>query len=554
MTTDPNELLAPWLLDRAFPFHFGVDVDGLLVVSGPRLAAIAGTRLKGVSLFDMKALETPLPVRDFESLKKTDGEMQIINLPMLDGIRLRGEFIHDEHSQLMRFLGHPWITDLSQLAGQGLRLQDFPANAGVAELLVLLQARNNSVEDMRRLADRLRDASSELERRNQELEKELKARAELEDQLLQSQKMEAIGQLASGVAHDFNNVLLAISGHATLGESAADLVAARRHFDAIQDASDRAADITARLLVFARRRRLEVGELDLAKTVGESRALLEPLLEDRVNLVIELDPAAKGVKADPIALQQVIVNLVVNARDAMPVGGSITIRTRVERSDAPVSMSGADRPPGIWSVIEVEDHGTGMDEATLSRIFEPFFTTKDLGEGTGLGLSTVWWIVERCSGVIDVRTQPGSGTTIAVHLPFSAAVDQADSKETTSRGEGSTGRRMLLAEDDQFVQRALVEMLEIAGWFVVGVANAADALDALRDETTPFDVLVTDLSMPGMGGRELARQVRAEYPGLKIVLVSGSALSQHELDADSLQILAKPFTIEQLEATIATSQ
>jgi CheY-like chemotaxis protein len=217
-------------------------------------------------------------------------------------------------------------------------------------------------------------------------------------------------------------------------------------------------------------------------------------------------------------------------------------------------MSGADRPPGIWSVIEVEDHGTGMDEATLSRIFEPFFTTKDLGEGTGLGLSTVWWIVERCSGVIDVRTQPGSGTTIAVHLPFSAAVDQADSKETTSRGEGSTGRRMLLAEDDQFVQRALVEMLEIAGWFVVGVANAADALDALRDETTPFDVLVTDLSMPGMGGRELARQVRAEYPGLKIVLVSGSALSQHELDADSLQILAKPFTIEQLEATIATSQ
>ena len=152
-------------------------------------------------------------------------------------------------------------------------LQDFPANAGVAELLVLLQARNNSVEDMRRLADRLRDASSELERRNQELEKELKARAELEDQLLQSQKMEAIGQLASGVAHDFNNVLLAISGHATLGESATDLVAARRHFDAIQDASDRAADITARLLVFARRRRLEVGELDLAKTVGESRAL-----------------------------------------------------------------------------------------------------------------------------------------------------------------------------------------------------------------------------------------------------------------------------------------
>ena len=554
MTIDPKELLAPGILDRAFPFHFGVDREGMVVVSGPRLAALAGDQLKAVSFFDLKALETPLPVRDFEELRTTDGEMQIVNLPMLGGIRLRGEFIHDEHSRLMRFLGHPWITDLSELAVQGLRLQDFPANAGVAELLVLLQARNNSVEDMRRLTSRLRDASSELEGRNKELERELKTRAELEDQLAQSQKMEAIGQLASGVAHDFNNVLLAISGHATLGANAGDLAAAARHFDAIQEASARAADITARLLVFARRRRLELTELDLTVVVRESVSLLEPLLGDRVKLAIELDPEAQGVRADPVALQQVIVNLVVNARDAMPSGGAITIRTRIERSDSPVPMFGADRPPGTWSVIEVEDHGVGIDEGVLPRIFEPFFTTKNLGEGTGLGLSTVWWIIDRCSGVIDVQTQPGSGTTIAVHLPFSAAVDQADSKETTPRGEGSTGRRILLAEDDQFVQRALVEMLEIAGWFVVGVSNAAEAIDALRIEATPFDVLVTDLSMPGMGGRELARQVRAEYPRLKIVLISGSALSQDELDADSLQILAKPFTIEQLEATIATSR
>lgn len=436
MTLDPHEYLAPWILDRAFPFHFGVDADGRIVVSGRRLAALAGDGLKNVSFFELNAIETPLPVRDFESLRKTDGEMQIVNLPMLDGIQLRGEFIHDEHSELMRFLGHPWISDLSELAGQGLRLQDFPANAGVAELLVLLQAKNNSMEDMRRLANRLRDASAELKGRNQELEKELRTRAVLEDQLLQSQKMEAIGQLASGVAHDFNNVLLAISGHATLGATAGDLTAAVRHFDAIQEASDRAAGITARLLVFARRRRLEVGDIELAEAVRESRSLLEPLLGDRVKLEIELDPEAQGVKADPVALQQVIVNLVVNARDAMPSGGAITIRTRIERNESPVPMFGADRPPGTWSIIEVEDHGVGIDEATFPRIFEPFFTTKDLGEGTGLGLSTVWWIIERCSGTIDVQTRMGSGTTISVHLPFCAAARTDSLKDMPPRQQG----------------------------------------------------------------------------------------------------------------------
>ena len=549
MTIDPKELLAPGILDRAFPFHFGVDREGMVVVSGPRLAALAGDQLKDVSFFDLKALETPLPVRDFEELRTTDGEMQIVNLPMLGGIRLRGEFIHDEHSRLMRFLGHPWITDLSELAVQGLRLQDFPANAGVAELLVLLQARNNSVEDMRRLTSRLRDASSELEGRNKELERELKTRAELEDQLAQSQKMEAIGQLASGVAHDFNNVLLAISGHATLGANAGDLAAAARHFDAIQEASARAADITARLLVFARRRRLELTELDLTVVVRESVSLLEPLLGDRVKLAIELDPEAQGVRADPVALQQVIVNLVVNARDAMPSGGAITIRTRIERSDSPVPMFGADRPPGTWSVIEVEDHGVGIDEGVLPRIFEPFFTTKNLGEGTGLGLSTVWWIIDRCSGVIDVQTQPTSGTRISVHLPNCIVADRPYWKKDASKNTVSTGQRMLLVEDDDLVRRALVEMLEIEGWFVMGVATATAALEALRRETVPFDVLVTDLSLPGMAGQELARQVKIEYPGLKIILVSGYDSIQQGLEAN-LNVLVKPFTIAELEAVI----
>jgi signal transduction histidine kinase/CheY-like chemotaxis protein len=550
VTFEPDKLLAATILDRAFPFHFGIAADGRVVVAGPRLSALAGDRLKDVSFFDLNAIETPVPVRDFDSLRKTDGEMQIVVLPMLDGIRLRGEFIHDEHSQLMRFLGHPWITDLSELAGQGLRLQDFPANAGVADLLILLQAKNNSVEDMRRLADRLRDASSELEGRNQDLERELETRAELEDQLLQSQKMEAIGQLAGGVAHDFNNVLLAISGHATLGASSKDLNAATRHFDAIQDASDRAADITARLLVFARRRRLEVDDLDLVKAVEESRALLEPLLEDRVSLVVEFDPDAQGVRADSVALQQLILNLVVNARDAMPEGGTITIRTRLERSESSVPMFGADRRPGVWSVIEVEDHGVGIDESALPRIFEPFYTTKDLGEGTGLGLSTVWWIVERCSGVIDVQTRKGKGTTVSVHLPSSAMPAPVGAIEEVPSATGMKDRRMLLVEDDDLVRPALTEMLEIAGWSVKSVSTASEALEALQNEPVPFDVLVTDLSLVGMTGRELARQAETQHPDLKTILISGSSPESLPEGSKQGEVLTKPFTIEELEAAI----
>ncbi len=550
MTLEPDKLLAPTILDRAFPFHFGIAADGRVVVAGPRLSALAGDRLKDISFFDLNAIETPVPIRDFESLWKTDGEMQIVVLPMLDGIRLRGEFIQDEHSQLMRFLGHPWITDLSELAGQGLRLQDFPANAGVAELLVLLQAKNNSVEDMRRLADRLRDASFELEGRNRDLERELEMRAELEDQLLQSQKMEAIGQLAGGVAHDFNNVLLAISGHATLGASSKDLNAAIRHFDAIQEASARAADITARLLVFARRRRLEVGDLDLVKAVEESRSLLEPLLEDRVSLVVEFDPDAQGVRADSVALQQLILNLVVNARDAMPEGGTITIRTRLERSESSVPMFGADRRPGVWSVIEVEDHGVGIDESDLPRIFEPFFTTKDLGEGTGLGLSTVWWIVERCSGVIDVQTRKGKGTTVSVHLPSSAIPAPVGAIGEVPSATGMKDRRMLLVEDDDLVRPALTEMLKIAGWSVKSVSTASEALEALQNEPVPFDVLVTDLSLVGMTGRELARQAETRHPDLKTILISGSSPESLPEGSEQGEVLTKPFTIKELEAAI----
>ncbi len=546
MSSEDDEFLSSEILDRAFPFHFAVNERGHIIRSGPRLQEIGGDLLKSQSFFEMKALDSPLPIRNFKDLLSIDGEMQVVELPFLNGIRLRGQFIYENHTELMLFLGHPWITDLSELEGHGLMLHDFPANSGVAELLILLQARNNSVREMRDLTARVRDASNQLEIRNQDLESELKNRALLEEQLLQSQKMQAIGQLASGVAHDFNNVLLAISGHATLGQATSDADTAKRHFSAIQEASTQAADITARLLVYARQKQIKIVNINLEKVLNESIVMIGPLMSDDVKIEIELDPHANDVRSDPVALQQVIVNLIVNARDSMQTGGSIIVRTRHEDSDIATSMFGGSRPRGSWNIIEVEDHGIGMDEATLSRIFEPFFSTKEIGKGTGLGLSTVWGIIERSAGYIDVISKPGSGTTFSIHLP-STSNSEVHLSPTPTTPTSVSGRRMLLVEDDELVRRTITEVLSYASWSVVSAACGEDALHALESAVEPFDVLVTDLSMPGMSGRELGKAVRISHPTLKIIYVSGFDPEYDDPEAESITILAKPFTIDDLE-------
>lgn len=549
MSRDVEANLPPRLLDRAFPFHFAVDERGRIVRAGPRFEEIAGPSDGMGSFFSLDAIDSPMPIRDFESLRRAEGELQVVRLPALGGILLRGEFMDDADAGVVRFLGHPWITDLSELAGQGLGLDDFPVNAGVADLLVLLQARNNAVADMRRLNDRLKETSDELASRNVELERELANRERLEGQLLQAQKMEAIGQLASGVAHDFNNVLLAVSGHATLGLNATRIEDAARHFESIIEAGDRAADITARLLVFARRRRLEITDIDLSEAVRESVRLLEPLLEERFQLEIDMETRVTGIRGDSMAIQQAIVNLVVNARDAMAKGGVIVIRTRRDHEASPVTLSGGERPPGEWAVIQIEDEGVGIDESVLPRIFEPFFTTKDLGQGTGLGLATVWWIVERSGGFVDVETVPGRGTTISVHLPVAAVpLRAADASEAGDHGKGDGRGRMLFVEDDELVRRAMVGLLEADGWDVEAVETGDLAISSLSRADWSYDVVVTDLAIPGVDGREIGRRVHAHRPETPVILVSGC--DSEEILEGRTAMLLKPFTIEELNAAI----
>ena len=360
--------------------------------------------------------------------------------------------------------------------------------------------------------------------------------------------MEALGRLAGGVAHDFNNALTAISGHASLGLLGKRIEDARRHLQSINEAAGRAAGITGRLLAFARRKRMELREIDVATALEEAANLLAPILGERAELDVSCPPDLGTVSTDPSALQQAIVNLVVNARDASPAGGRIEITARLERSDVAIPMHGSEREAGDWIVITVRDFGAGIDEATMERLFEPFFTTKELGEGTGLGLTTVWWVAERSSGAIDIQSTVGEGTAISMHLP---AISAKTSAERSREGENiGRGRRIVVVDDDASVRSSTVDLLRAMGWEVFG-AESAEAALALVDSIGPIEVLVTDVVLSGMGGRELASTLRIRQPWVRVVLVSGGVVdiaeTQDDADSRNTMVLGKPFTLRELQ-------
>lgn len=540
MTSKPGQSS---LLDRAFPFHFAVDPDGRFVEAGPRLRELAGDALAEARFFDLNAIEGPRRIRDFRGLLACDGEVNVVDLPFLGGVRLRGEFVKDpEEPEHLIFLGHPWLTDLAGLADFGLDLKDFPPHSGLSDMLVNLQARESVNQDLKRLAEQLRD-------RTKALEAELENRAALEERLQQSQKMEALGRLAGGVAHDFNNVLTAISGHASLGEMATDLAAVKRHLAAIADASRRAADITGRLLGFARRKRIELEDCPVRAILTDSEAMLEPLLGTDANLRIVCEEEIGFVRTDPGSLQQALVNLVNNARDASPVGSTIEIRAKRVRDDESREMLGSIRPPGDWVVLEVVDQGSGMSSEVRDRIFEPFFTTKDLGEGTGLGLSTVWWIVERSGGAVEVDSEPGAGTTFRLHLP-GAIEPSASADGGTSATNAGGRRRILFVEDDELSRQATSALLRSSGWQVEEAGSAEEAVEIADRSLHPFDILLTDLVMKGMGGQELAKIMRTRQPWIRIVMVTAYDPEEIGYTGDA-PVIAKPFDIESLQRALA---
>ncbi|HEV8304402.1 MAG TPA: response regulator [Gemmatimonadales bacterium] len=372
-------------------------------------------------------------------------------------------------------------------------------------------------------------------------------RRQLEEELRQAQKMEAIGQLAGGVAHDFNNILTAIHGYADLLGDALPAGDARlEDVEEIRKAARRAAQLTRQLLAFSRKQVLEPRVLDLNALVENLDKMLRPLLGENVELTTALAPALNAVRADPNQLEQVILNLAINARDAMPQGGKLTIETADVALDEHYATRHVGVAPGRYVMLAVSDTGTGMDEQTKARIFEPFFTTKEPGKGTGLGLSTVYGIVKQSGGNIWLYSEPGRGTTFKIHFPaVDATVDEAPN---AARAGGLDGvETVLVAEDDEQLRRLAQRALAGRGYTVLEADGGAAALAVARRHPGPIHLLLTDVIIPGMDGRSLAQALQAERPDLRVLFMSGyadKAIVHHGVLDSGVAYLAKPFTTE----------
>jgi signal transduction histidine kinase/CheY-like chemotaxis protein len=377
----------------------------------------------------------------------------------------------------------------------------------------------------------------------------------LEEQLRQAHKMEAVGQLAGGVAHDFNNLLTAIIGSTELLLRSIPPEDSRR-LDVLEisRAAHRAATLTRQLLAFSRKQVLQPRIVDLNHVVTELSAMLRRVLGEHVELRLQLERELGRVRADPGQVEQVLTNLALNARDAMPSGGTLTIRTaNVDAADVPVSSPDSSPPPGPLVELSVSDDGVGMDERTQARLFEPFFTTKELGRGTGLGLATVYGIVRQSGGHIRVNTRLHHGSTFTIYLPRAEGLLEPG-METQSSTELSHGSgTILVVEDEDTVRHLACRVLRAHGYRVLEASDPAAALRIMGDQEQPIDLLVTDIVMPGMSGPALAERLVAESPQLKVLYITGyaeEAIQRQGAFPAGGALLEKPFTAHQLASHV----
>ena len=366
-----------------------------------------------------------------------------------------------------------------------------------------------------------------------------------ERQLRQVQKMDAVGRLAGGVAHDFNNVLSVILGYAEqLLDDLGPTEPMRADVDEIHKAATRAAGLTRQLLLFSRQQVIEPKVIDLNETLASMSEMLRRMLGEDVELATVMSKASARVKADPTYIEQVILNLVVNARDAMPTGGKLTIELQELVLDGSYAQGHLPAAAGPYVMLAVTDTGSGMDQETQGRIFEPFFTTKEVGKGTGLGLSTVFGIVQRSGGTIWVYSEPGKGTTFKIYLPkVDAELEKprAVSPPTTLRGSET----ILLVEDEEQVRTVVLTILRRQGYKVVAARSAAEALELCARDSESIDLLLTDVVMPQLSGPELAKRLTALRPQLKVLCMSGytdDSIVRHGVLASGVAYIQKPIT------------
>jgi len=386
------------------------------------------------------------------------------------------------------------------------------------------------------------ERTAELVRASRELERTAREREH-------ARKIEALGRLAGGVAHDFNNLLTAVHGYVNLLLESLDPGDARREdVLEIRRASDRASTLTRQLLAFSRREAVSPRVLDPNRVIAQLEGMLRRLIRENVRLELHLGPGVGPVRADPGQLEQIVVNLAVNARDAMPGGGRLVLRTRqvvVPGPDAPADPLAE----GRWALISVEDSGVGMDPETLANAFEPFFTTKGRDAGTGLGLATVQAIVRQCGGAVVAESAPGEGSVFRVWLPVvDGAPEEPDPGRRQAKPAAAAGGvRVIVTEDDVAVRRLVSSVLRHAGYDVLEATDGAEAL-AVLDRAAEVHLLVTDLVMPGVDGQELARRARERRPGLPVLFITGHASPEELLPrvGPDEACLQKPFTPQAL--------
>ena len=479
--------------------------------------------------------ELPVPILKIA----VDGAILSANHSAKKLLSLEGETFPPLY-ELVEGMGRPiaeWLTDAA--SGRGLLKTEFVRAVGPAQELFLQISLGRIEEDGEtRLIGVLNDAT------------ELKT---LEAQFVQSQKMQAIGQLAGGVAHDFNNLLTAISGHCDLlllrydeGDPA--------YMDLMQIAqnANRAASLVGQLLAFSRKQNLKPQPLDLRETMSDLTHLLNRLVGEKISLQLSIARTEKVIRADRRQFEQVIMNLVVNARDAMPEGGEIEISVEPRRLNEPLVRDRADLPPGDYVVITVKDNGSGIPSDKLPKIFEPFFTTKKTGEGTGLGLSTAYGIVKQTGGFIFAESTLGEGTVFSLFFPSherqADVVEAAPApKERASAGHGEGV--ILLVEDEAPVRAFASRALRMRGYTVLEAEDAESALEALANPDLKVDIFVTDVIMPGLDGPTWVKQALESRPETRVVFVSGYAeesLAENQMRVPNSVFLPKPFSLNQL--------
>jgi two-component system cell cycle sensor histidine kinase/response regulator CckA len=543
-----SETLGVWLIGRRDPDDYfpASDIALLSTVANQIAPMVANVRL-----YERAQLEIAQRSLAEGKIRRSEERFRNLFEATLEGIAIvRGGVILEVNHALLAIFGYEAAEligrELSDLLpevgsapagapreGSGWRRDGSAVDIEIAAKNYVFQGEDVTVVAIRDIARRKRD-----EAENQMLQR----------QLLHSQKMEAIGRLSAGVAHDFNNCLLAIFGYGDLLlEHYADDRFLQRNLGGIKEAAQKAASLTRQLLAFARRQPMETKVVSLNAVVKGVEKMLRRLLGDDVSLITELHPGAGRVKIDPGQLEQVVVNLGVNARQAMPSGGRLVLRTTPLEVQAGGSAPHADVPEGSWILMTVTDTGVGMDAGTMARAFEPFFSTK--GEGTGLGLATAYGIVHQSGGHIFVDSAPEQGARFSIYLPVTSESESA-AAEPSAGAADSGSEAILLVEDEEGVRTVLQRILAGRGYRVLAAAGAGEALEVARRNQGAIDLLLTDVTMPRTKGPELAAALLAEQPGMRVIYMSGYSERALPSGAGSPICLQKPFSAKTLARTV----